>query len=406
MALNIVVIGAGQAAASFAAKMRALDPGCAITIVGEEESLPYQRPPLSKKYMTGEMTADRLLLRPQEWYTEAGVTCMLSASAISVSREGKNGNPFAGRPYCLTTSSSSRPDRPRAACLPPPAGISTASTSCATLPTPNRLALEMKPGRRVLVVGGGYIGLEAAAVAATLGLEVHVAEMASRILQRVAAPQTSDYFRQLHQRHGVTIMEEKALERLVGENGRVVRANFKDGTALDVDFVLVGIGVTPNDQLAKDAGLEIANGIAVDHTARTSDPDIYAAGDCASFEFRGQRIRLESVQNAIDQGETAARAIAGENVEYRPVPWFWSDQYDVKLQIAGLNIGYDRTVSRPGPREGAVSIWYFAGPKFIAVDSINDSKTYMYGKRMLELGSNLTLEQAADPQFDLKALIR
>lgn len=405
MALNIVVIGAGQAAASFAAKMRALDPGCAITIVGEEESLPYQRPPLSKKYMTGEMTADRLLLRPQEWYTEAGVTCMLSASAISVSRKEKTVTLSQGTvlPYDkLVFATGSTPRR-----LPAAAGGDLDGVYILrNLSDADRLALEMKPGKRVLVVGGGYIGLEAAAVAATLGLEVHVAEMASRILQRVAAPQTSDYFRQLHQRHGVTIMEEKALERLVGENGRVVRANFKDGTALNVDFVLVGIGVTPNDQLAMDAGLEIANGIAVDNTARTSDPDIYAAGDCASFEFRGQRIRLESVQNAIDQGETAARAIAGENVEYRPVPWFWSDQYDVKLQIAGLNIGYDRTVSRPGPREGAVSIWYFAGPKFIAVDSINDSKTYMYGKRMLELGSNLTLEQAADPQFDLKALIR
>ncbi len=264
----------------------------------------------------------------------------------------------------------------------------------------------MKPGKRVLVVGGGYIGLEAAAVAATLGLEVHVAEMASRILQRVAAPQTSDYFRQLHQSHGVMIMEEKALDHLVGANGRATQARFKDGTALDVDFVLVGIGVTPNDQLARDAGLEIANGIAVDHATKTSDPDIHAAGDCASFEFRGQRIRLESVQNAIDQGEIAARAIAGEDVDYRPVPWFWSDQYDVKLQIAGLNIGYDRTVLRPGPRDGAVSIWYFAGPNFIAVDSINDSKTYMFGKRILELGRNLTLEQAADPDFDLKALIR
>jgi 3-phenylpropionate/trans-cinnamate dioxygenase ferredoxin reductase component len=225
-------------------------------------------------------------------------------------------------------------------------------------------------------------------------------------MQRVAAPQNSDYFRALHRSHGVDIMENISLERLAGENGQVSAAQFADGAVLEVDFVLVGIGVTPNDALAKAAGLEIANGIAVDHGARTSNPHIYAAGDCASFEFRNQRIRLESVQNAIDQGEIAARAIAGEAVSYTPVPWFWSDQYDVKLQIAGLNLGYDQTVLRPGPREGSLSVWYFSEGKFIAVDSINDSKTYMFGKRILELGRNLTPLEAQDPAFDLKALIR
>jgi 3-phenylpropionate/trans-cinnamate dioxygenase ferredoxin reductase subunit len=405
LALNIIVLGGGQAAASFAAKMRELDPACAITIIGEEPSLPYQRPPLSKKYMTGEMSGERLLLRPQEWYAEAGVTCRLSATAVSVSAGQKTVTLADGTvlPYDkLVFATGSTPRR-----LPPAIGGDLEGVYVLrNLADADRLALEMKPGRRVLVIGGGYIGLEAAAVAATLGLKVHVAEMASRILQRVAAPQTSDYFRQLHAGHGVEIMEEKALERLVGENGHVMRAQFKDGTSIDVDFVLVGIGVTPNEALAREAGLDTANGICVDHSARTSDPDIYAAGDCASFEFRGQRIRLESVQNAIDQGEIAARAIAGEAVDYRPVPWFWSDQYDVKLQIAGLNIGYDRTVARPGPREGAVSIWYFAGNNFVAVDSINDSKTYMFGKRILELGRNLGPQEAQDPAFDLKALIR
>jgi 3-phenylpropionate/trans-cinnamate dioxygenase ferredoxin reductase subunit len=405
LALNIVVLGAGQAAAAFAAKMRELDPACAITIIGEEASLPYQRPPLSKKYMTGEMTAERLLLRPGEWYAQAGVTCRLSATAVAVSREDKIVTLADGAalPYDkLVFASGSTPRR-----LPAAAGGDLEGVYVLrSLADADRLGLEMKPGRRVLVVGGGYIGLEAAAVAATLGLEVHVAEMASRILQRVAAPQTSDYFRELHRSHGVNIMENKALDRLAGENGRVTRAKFKDGTSLDIDFVLVGIGVMPNDSLAQTAGLAIANGIAVDHSARTADPDIYAAGDCASFEFRGQRIRLESVQNAIDQGEIAARAIAGENVEYRPVPWFWSDQYDAKLQIAGLNLGYDKTVVRPGPREGAVSIWYFSGETFIAVDSINDSKTYMFGKRMLELGRNITPEQARDAGLDLKSMIR
>jgi 3-phenylpropionate/trans-cinnamate dioxygenase ferredoxin reductase component len=403
--MKVLVIGAGQAAAAFCAKLHELDPMAAMTIVGEEASLPYQRPPLSKKYMTGEMSADRLLLRPEEWYTQSSITHHLSAEVTAISPADKTVTFADGRVLGwdrLLIATGSAPRR-----LPPAVGGDLDGVYVLrSLADADRLATEMRPGRRVLVVGGGYIGLEAAAVAASLGLKVTVAEMAPRILQRVAAPQTSDYFRALHQGHGVRILENKALTRLTGRNGRVERAEFGDGETLDIDFVLVGIGVTPNDGLAKAAGLHTENGIAVDSHARTSHPSIHAAGDCASFEFRGHRIRLESVQNAIDQAEIAAGDICGDPVEYRPVPWFWSDQYDTKLQIAGLNMGYDATVVRPGPRDGAQSVWYFAGAEFVAVDSINDSRSYMFGKRILELGRNLTQEQAADPEFDLKALIR
>jgi 3-phenylpropionate/trans-cinnamate dioxygenase ferredoxin reductase component len=403
--MKVLVIGAGQAAAAFAAKLHELEPKAAITIVGEEPSLPYQRPPLSKKYMTGEMSAERLLLRPEEWYAQAQITYHLSAEVTAISPSDKTATFSDGRrlPWDrLLIATGSTPRR-----LAPAAGGDLDGVYVLrSLADANRIAPEMRPGRKVLVVGGGYIGLEAAAVAATLGLQVTVAEMAPRILQRVAAPQTSDYFRALHQGHGVRILESKALSRLSGQGGRVNHAEFQDGDRLETDFVLVGIGVTPNDALAKAAGLSVENGIAVDSHSRTSHPDIHAAGDCASFEFRGHRIRLESVQNAIDQAEIAARDIAGEPADYRPVPWFWSDQYDTKLQIAGLNMGYDATVVRPGPRVGAQSVWYFAGDEFIAVDSINDSKSYMFGKRILELGRRLTPGQAADPEFDLKALIR
>lgn len=405
MSMNVVVIGAGQAAASFSVKLRELDGSAAITIVGDEPGLPYQRPPLSKKYMTGEMSAERLLLRPAEWYAASGVTCHVATTATAVSPAQKtvtlaDGQVLAYDKLLLATGSAPR-------LLPAAAGGALEGVYVLrSLADADRLGTEMRPGARVLVIGGGYIGLEAAAVAASLGLRVHVAEMASRILQRVAASQTSDWFRALHQSHGVVIMEDTALLRLAGENGRVSRAEFNDGTALEIDFVLVGIGVVPNDQLAREAGLQVTNGIAVDRSARTSDPDIYAAGDCASFEFRGQRIRLESVQNAIEQGEAAAMAMTGEDVVYSPVPWFWSDQYDVKLQIAGLSMGFDRTILRPGPRPDAVSIWYFAGDAFIAVDSINDSRTYMIGKRMLEMGRNISPQDAANPDFDLKAVIR
>ncbi len=405
MAQNIMVVGGGQAAASFAAKLRELDTGCAITIIGEEASLPYQRPPLSKKYMTGEMTAERLLLRPENWYAEAGITCRRSCKVTALSLDEKTLTLATGEVLSFDKLLLATGATPRT--LPDATGGALEGVyTLRTLADADRLGAEMQPGKRLLVIGGGYIGLEAAAVASRLGLKVHVVEMASRILQRVAAQQTSDWFRALHRNHGVEIMEAKSLSRLVGENGHVVRAEFADGSVLDIDCVLVGIGVIPNDALAREAGLEVANGIVADGGTRTSSPDIFAAGDCAAFEFRGQRIRLESVQNAIEQGEAAARAMVGETVNYVPVPWFWSDQYDAKLQIAGLNMGYDHTVVRAGPREGSLSVWYFAAGSFIAVDSMNDSRTYMFGKRLLETGRDISPVDAANPDFDLKALIR
>lgn len=402
---TIIVIGGGQAAAAFVARMRELKPAGHIVIIGNEDCHPYQRPPLSKKYMTGEMTTERLLLRPADWYAGAGVDCRLGATATKISPEAKTVTLQDGEVLSYDSLLIATGSHPRS--LPAAAGGDLDGVYVLrSLADADRIGPELAPGRRMLVVGGGYIGLEAAAVAASRGLQVHVVEMAERILQRVAAPQTSDYFRALHARHGVDIREGAALVRLIGENGRVCGAEFADGQKLEVDFVLVGIGVTPNDALAREAGLATENGISVDLAARTSDPHIYSAGDCASFEFNGRRVRLESVQNAIEQAEIAARSIAGEAVEYRPVPWFWSDQYDVKLQIAGLNAGYDRTVVRPGTREGGQSVWYFAGDRFIAVDAANDPRAYMFGKRLLELGRNVTPEQAADPQFDLKALVQ
>ena len=216
------------------------------------------------------------------------------------------------------------------------------------------MAPGMQPGRRALIVGGGYIGLEAAAVARKRGMAVTLIKMAPRILQRVAAPATSDYFRALHRAHGVDIRESVGLTRLVGA-GHVTGAILSDGVELPCDMVIVGIGIAPDTALAEAAGLAIENGIATDAQGRTSDPAIWAAGDCASFPYRGARIRLESVQNAIDQAELVAQNILGAGLDYHPEPWFWSDQYDVKLQIAGLNTGYDRVVLRDGGG-GAVAL--------------------------------------------------
>jgi len=404
MKQKVVIVGAGQAGYSAAARLRELDPGTDITIVGEEPHFPYQRPPLSKKYVTGEMTADRLLLRPQEWYGENNVTCLTGSPVTNINRNEnsiqlENGQLLEYSTLLLTTGC-----RPRN--LPAAIGGELEGVfAIRSISHVDALTKKIKPGGTVLVVGGGYIGLEAASVFNKLGMKVHVLEMAERILQRVAGKETSGFVRSLHNSHGVEIHESTGLKFLSGQNGHVTSATFDDGTSLNIELALVGIGVVPNCELAESAGLVCDNGINVDQHCRTNDPNIYAAGDCSNFEFQGKRIRLESVQNAIDQAICAATNIAGEKKSYQPTPWFWSDQYDLKLQIAGLNTGYDQTIVRPGTREGTQSVWYFRESEFVSVDSMNDPRAYMVGKKLLETGGRITPEQAADVGVDLKMLL-
>lgn len=401
---RLVIIGAGQAGFAMAAKLRALKDNRSITILGAEDVLPYQRPPLTKKYLLGEMSFDRLLFRPEQWFTDNDVEIRLSTWVEQIKRDKKqvvlqDGSTIDYGTLALTTGSTPRG-------LPAAIGGDLEGVYVARdKRDADLLAAEMRPGRRVLIIGGGYIGLEAAAVARHLGLEVTVIEMADRILQRVAAKETADIMRVIHEEHDVQIREKTGLKHLIGRDGKLVGAELSDGSIIDIDFAIVGIGVTPNDQLAKESGLEVANGIVVDEFARTSDPSIFAAGDCAALPWQGGRIRLESVQNAVDQADAAAAIIAGGNAPYEPKPWFWSDQYDVKLQIAGFNLGYDETLLRPGAREGAHSIWYFKSGKFIAVDAINDAKAYVSGKKMLELGINPDKSILADGSADLKQLL-
>jgi 3-phenylpropionate/trans-cinnamate dioxygenase ferredoxin reductase component len=223
-------------------------------------------------------------------------------------------------------------------------------------------------------------------------------------LQRVAAPQTSAYFRELHRWHGVDIREDSGLARLTGTD-RVAGAVLADGTEIPVDLAIIGIGIQPSVDLAQAAGLAIDVGIAVDARGRTSDPAIWAAGDCTSFPYRGRRIRLESVQNAIDQAGLVAENMLGADKDYLPTPWFWSDQYDVKLQIAGLNTGYDRVVVRQGPKSDVVSHWYYAGGQLLAVDAMNDPRSFMFGRRLLEGGDSVEPAAVADPATNLKELL-
>jgi len=401
---RLVIVGAGQAGFALAAKLRALKDERPITMIGSEDVIPYQRPPLSKKYLMGEMSFDRLTFRPETWFAEHDVELRLSTFVEEIDRDAKtirmqDGSVLEYEHLALTTGST-----PRTL----PASIGGDLTGVFTVRDKRNadlLADEMKAGRRLLIIGGGYIGLEAAAVARHLGLEVTLIEMADRILQRVASKETADVMRAIHAEHGVVIREKTGLTRLIGEDGRVRGAELSDGTVIDIDFVIVGIGVTPNDRLAQQCGLDVGNGILVDDYARTSDPAIFAMGDCAMLPWKGTNIRLESVQNAVDQAESVAATLTGSAEPYEAKPWFWSDQYDVKLQIAGFNLGYDETVMRPGTRQGSVSIWYYREGRLIAVDAINDAKAYVTGKKLLDNGLTADKALIADPATDLKQLL-
>ena len=399
---HVVAIGAGQAGAALAARLRSGGHAGPITLIGEEPILPYQRPPLSKGYLLGEMGADRLTLRSADFYAEHDIALRLGApvSAIDPKARTVTLGTETIRYDDLVLTTGSVPRRLPAAIGGDLAGVYTVRTVADV----DAERAEFSPGRRLVIVGGGYIGLEAAAVAAKLGLDVTVLEMAPRILQRVAAPETSDYFRALHTAHGVKILESTGLERLLGEAGHVTAARLTDGREIPADFVIAGIGILPATQLAEAAGLVIENGIRTDSHGRTSDPHIWAAGDCASFPWQGGRLRLESVQNAIDQADLVADNILGADKDYVPMPWFWSDQYDCKLQIAGLNTGYDRIVTR-GPDGAAVSFWYFKGDRLLAVDAMNDSRAYMVGKRLLETGRDVDAGAISNPATNLKSLL-
>ena len=400
---HIVVIGAGQAGSSLVAKLRKDGFDGEITLIGAEKALPYQRPPLSKAYLLGEMELERLFLRPASFYEDNNITLRLGARVSGIDPEAKTvsigDEVISYDQLALTTGSDPRR-------LPAAIGGDLEGVHVVRgLSDVDAMAPSVSEGKRALIVGGGYIGLEAAAVCAKRGVKVTLVEMADRILQRVAAPETSDYFRKLHQDHGVEIREGTGLERLEGEGGKVARAVLGNGETLEVDFVVVGVGITPGSQLAELAGLELDNGIKTDAQGRTSDPSIWAAGDCASFPYKGGRIRLESVPNAIDQAEVVAQNMLGAGKDYVATPWFWSDQYDVKLQIAGLNTGFDNVVTRAG--EGlTTSFWYYKGDQLVAVDAMNDPRAYMVGKRLIDMGKTADKAIVGDPSADLKPLLK
>ncbi|WP_370322297.1 NAD(P)/FAD-dependent oxidoreductase [Oricola sp.] len=402
---HTVIIGGSHAGVAAAAELRKHDADMEITLVCAENQLPYQRPPLSKAYMSGDMSLDRLRLRPEEWYADNHIDLRLGFAATSIDRAERfvhlsSGDGLTYDALVLATGASARR-------LPPEIGGDLPNVRVMrTLDDADGLMAVMKTGQKLVVIGGGYIGLEAAAEAAKKGLDVTIVEAAERILMRVACRETANAFRALHQSHGVTVLENMQIERFVESGGVATAVRLANGDDLPLDLAIVGIGVAPNAELAEAAGLEVAVGIMVDDRGKTSDPAIFAAGDCTVLPFDKMPTRLESVQNAHDQAAAVAANICGMDTAYAPHPWFWSDQYDTKLQIAGLNRGYDAVVVRPGKREGSVSHFYFRQGRMIAADCLNDAATYAMTRKLLEADAAITPEAIADENFDLRAAVK
>ena len=398
-----IVIGAGQAGAEVVSKLRDEGHEDRIVLIGQEDYLPYQRPPLSKKYMAGEMALERLFLRPKEFYQDKSIELQIGKSALKIDPNQQRVEFSDGslKYDHLVLSTGSKPRE-----LTPYNSRKIKNLfTMRDLNDANSIEAFMKSGMRLLIVGGGYIGLEAAATARKFGVDVTLVEIEERILKRVAAKETSDYIRSLHISNGVKIKEAIGLDKLEIVGEKVVNASLTDDSDINVDFVIVGIGITPNTDLAEGANLKINNGILINEKCQTSVSNIYAAGDCTSFKYKNTLVRLESVGNAIDQATTVAQNIMKQNTSYTPKPWFWSDQYDLKLQIAGLNTGYDEVVVRKGESR-QVSHWYYKGQSLLAVDALNDPRCYMIGKRLIEANKSPSKNQLRDENFNLKVLLK
>ncbi|MCL8381018.1 NAD(P)/FAD-dependent oxidoreductase [Xanthobacter aminoxidans] len=382
MSAPLVIIGAGQAAAQAVTSLKAEGYGKPIIVIGDEPYLPYQRPPLSKAYLGGEMTEDRLELKAPAFYADAGAEMRLSTLVARILPVGKEVELFDGTRLAYGALLIATGTRARA--LPVPGAELPGVFSIRSIDDVKHFRAAALAGARLVIIGGGYIGLETAAKAKTLGLDVTVVEGAPRLLARVACTTISDFARDLHEGHGITILTGTGVARILGTDG-VTGVELADGRVLPADLVLSAVGAVPNGEIAADAGLVMENGIRVDEATRTSVPDIYAAGDVANFPSKlyGRRVRLESVQNAIDQAKVAAKAISGGTVAYDPVPWFWSDQYDVKLQIVGLLDGHDRTECEGDVAAGRFCVRYFAGDRLVAVASVNDPKSHMLARKAL-----------------------
>jgi 3-phenylpropionate/trans-cinnamate dioxygenase ferredoxin reductase component len=398
---KIVIIGAGQAAAQAIATLRAEAYGGALTLIGDEPFPPYQRPPLSKAYLSGDFTRDRLFLRPESFYTDSQCTMRLGARAAGIDRAAKrvhleDGTAEVYDRLLLATGARVRTLPLRGAQLP---GVH----HLRGIVDVDALRSQLVPGARLAIIGGGYIGLEVAAVAVKRGVEVTVVEATDRVMVRAVTPRVSAFYEEAHRKAGVKLLLNATAQAIEGVNA--VTGVVTNSGAVAADVVLIGVGIVPNQEIAHAAGLHCDNGITVDEFGATSDPDIFAAGDCTSHpSFGGGRVRLESVQNAIDQAKHTALAMVGRPTPYREVPWFWSDQYDLKLQIAGLAKPEDVTVLRGDPATRKFAVFHLRDGVVAAVEAVNAAPEYIAGRRLIAARARVAPERLADPAVPARSL--
>jgi 3-phenylpropionate/trans-cinnamate dioxygenase ferredoxin reductase subunit len=408
-----LIVGASQAGVQLATSLRELGDDEPILLVGSEPRPPYQRPPLSKAYLAGKATAESLELRSPQWYADKRVDLRLSTPIESIALDApsggageattRDGEKLGFARLALTVGGRARRLRLPGADLD---GVCYLRHLRNAYELRERLAV----ATHVIVLGGGFIGLEAAAAATGAGKDVTVIDIADRLLGRAVAPVVSEFYSHAHQRRGTRVLLRTSIAAIeASDDGRrVAGVRLADGGLLPADLVLIGIGLEPRTELAEQLGLEVDNGIVVDAYARTSNPAIVAAGDCTTLPhpLTGEgRMRIESVQNAIAQAQTAAASLLGHRSATRAVPWFWSDQADLKLQIAGLSHGYDQVVVRGAPPSERFSVLYYAADKLIAVDAINTPRDYMMARKVLGEGGTIPADRAADASVPLKELV-
>lgn len=399
-----LIIGGGQGGYQVAASLREAGYAEQVTIVGNEPVLPYQRPPLSKAYLLGDTTAERLQLRPQSYYDKHAINLIVGGTATAVDRQARRVTLASGRALAYDHLVLGTGARNRT--LPVHGAEADGVLYLRTLVEADAIKERFHAAQAIVVAGAGFIGLELAAVASKFGKQVTVLEALGRCMSRAVSLPVSNFFAEAHAGWGVQLLFEARLASIDSAGGRVTGVTTADGRKIPADLVLVGIGIVPETALAEAAGLALDNGIAVDAQLRTSDPAISAIGDCASYSDAGtgMRLRLESVQNAIDQGRYVAQRIVGKTTGgYSAVPWFWSDQRDLKLQMVGLTGGCDRTVLRGDPAMRAFSAFCFKGDRLLGIESVNRAADHMFGRRLIGAGQSVTPEEAADPSFDFKA---
>ncbi|HUO66393.1 MAG TPA: FAD-dependent oxidoreductase [Gammaproteobacteria bacterium] len=399
MTEHLVVVGAGQAASQAAQTLRQQNYAGAITLLGEEPYAPYQRPPLSKKYFSGETPRERLLLRPQAFYAEKGIALDLGARVEELEAAAHRLRLRDGRQLRYDKLLIATGSRPRM--LTVPGADLPGVHHVRTIADIDALNASLSPGARVVVIGGGYIGLEMASVARQRGFAVTVLEAADRVLGRVVCEPVSAFYTDLHRAAGVEVEVDAAVRALHG-SARVEAVETADGRRFACDAVIVGIGVVPNVELAQAAGLECTNGIRVDEYARTADADVLACGDCTShpLPLYARSVRLESVPNAVHQAKVAAATLLGNPSAYSEIPWFWSDQYDVKMQIVGLSHGHDTAVLRGDPAQKSFAVYYLANRRLIAVDAVGSPREFAHAKKLIGAAFTIDAEVLRDPRTD------